>query len=720
MNRDLRSLMVFLVANVAFAISGCGSDSTASQTVGGTVSGLNGTVTLTDDGADALAVSASGRFTFSTPVAQGNPYAVAVQTQPGGQTCVVSRGSGTVGTANITNVLVACSAVTRTIGGTVSGLNGTVTLKNNGGDAKAISSDGAFTFATPVAQGSNYAVVIQTQPTGQTCGVTNGTGPVGDANVTNVAITCLTNGHTVGGTISGLTGTVVLEDNGGDARTISTDGPFTFATPILDGKTYAVTVHTQPVGQTCSVGHASGPMGTANITNVAVVCSANSYTVGGAVSGLTGTVVLQNNGADSQSISSNGTFTFATSVAHGGSYAVTVQTQPATQTCTVGNGTGPVGAANITNVTVTCAVNSYTVGGTVSGLSGTVVLQNNGADSQSISANGSFTFATPIAEGSTYNATVLTQPAAQTCTVTNGSGTMGGSNVTNVGVTCSANTTTISVSANGTIPVNAAAGTVTVTNTGVSTALNVAASLPGGWTGVTQDASNCTAVAANGGTCTLSFTSTTPYVAQAGISVSGDNIASPPTTALAFSVNGYQVFAVPTASTALVVGSSDVSSSAQWSVDTFDIFGIAETNTVAAGAACNGATDGACDSAAIEAHYATPYTNYAAGRCYQITSDNTGTVSVGTWYLPAICELASAGQEASCPTGLPNVDSNLFQLGFGNITSNGTQAYWSSTEAASDATIGAWIQAFGSGNSAQTRYYKENTWGVRCAREVSY
>jgi hypothetical protein len=151
MNRDLRSLMVFLVANVAFAISGCGSDSTASQTVGGTVSGLNGTVTLTDDGADALAVSASGRFTFSTPVAQGNPYAVAVQTQPGGQTCVVSRGSGTVGTANITNVLVACSAVTRTIGGTVSGLNGTVTLKNNGGDAKAISSDGAFTFATPVA-----------------------------------------------------------------------------------------------------------------------------------------------------------------------------------------------------------------------------------------------------------------------------------------------------------------------------------------------------------------------------------------------------------------------------------------------------------------------------------------------------------------------------------------------------------------------------------------
>ena len=38
----------------------------------------------------------------------------------------------------------------------------------------------------------------------------------------------------------------------------------------------------------------------------------------------------------------------------------------------------------------------YTIGGTVSGLSGTVVLQDNGGDTLSVSGNGSFTFATAV------------------------------------------------------------------------------------------------------------------------------------------------------------------------------------------------------------------------------------------------------------------------------------------------------------------------------------
>ena len=42
---------------------------------------------------------------------------------------------------------------------------------------------------------------------------------------------------------------------------------------------------------------------------------------------------------------------------------------------------------------------SFSVGGTVSGLSGTVVLQDNGGDNLSVSASGSFTFATTVASG---------------------------------------------------------------------------------------------------------------------------------------------------------------------------------------------------------------------------------------------------------------------------------------------------------------------------------
>ena len=77
---------------------------------------------------------------------------------------------------------------------------------------------------------------------------------------------------------------------------------------------------------------------------------------------------------------------------------------------------------------------TYTVGGTVSGLSGTVVLQDNGGDNLSVTANGSFTFATALASGAAYSVTVKTNPSGQTCTVTSGSGTIGSANVTNVAV----------------------------------------------------------------------------------------------------------------------------------------------------------------------------------------------------------------------------------------------------------------------------------------------
>ncbi len=101
--------------------------------------------------------------------------------------------------------------------------------------------------------------------------------------------------------------------------------------------------------------------------------------------------------------------------------------------------------SHVLNINV--GVNEYTIGGTVSGLSGSVVLQNNGTDNETVSSDGGFTFSTALTEGSPYAVTVLTQPTGQACTVTNGLGTVGSSNVTNVGVTCvNATTLTASVS----------------------------------------------------------------------------------------------------------------------------------------------------------------------------------------------------------------------------------------------------------------------------------
>ena len=246
--------------------------------------------------------------------------------------------------------------------------------------------------------------------------------------------------YSVGGTVSGLSGTgLVLQNNGGDDLSVSAQAAtFTFATWIADRATYSVTVKTQPTGLTCTVNNGTGTLSGAKITNVSVICAVNSYSVGGTVSGLTGDgLVLRNNSADDLSISAGGsfTFTFATKVADNAGYTVTVKTQPGGQTCTVNSGTGTVSGANITDVSVSCADNPYTVGGSVSGLTGSgLVLQNNGRDDLSVTGN--FTFARRLADGDSYAVTVKTQPTGQVCTVSNGSGTIQGANVTNVAVQC--------------------------------------------------------------------------------------------------------------------------------------------------------------------------------------------------------------------------------------------------------------------------------------------
>lgn len=82
---------------------------------------------------------------------------------------------------------------------------------------------------------------------------------------------------------------------------------------------------------------------------------------------------------------------------------------------------------------------AFTVGGIVTGLNGSgLTLSNNGGDDAVITASGPFTFARGLQNGAAYNVTVATQPSApaQQCTVTNGSGTVDGANVTNVSIAC--------------------------------------------------------------------------------------------------------------------------------------------------------------------------------------------------------------------------------------------------------------------------------------------
>ncbi len=249
---------------------------------------------------------------------------------------------------------------TYTVGGNVSGLTGTgLALQNNGADTLSVTADGAFTFATELADGSAYAVTVSSQPTGQNCSVSNGSGTIATADVTNVAVTCVTDvtpTYSVGGNVSGLTGTgLALQNNGADTLSVTADGAFTFTTALADGSAYVVTVSSQPTGQSCSVSNGSGTIATADVSNVAVTCVAvATYSVGGNVSGLTGAgLILRNNSTDPLAVAADGAFTFATELADGSAYVVTVSSQPTGQTCTVSNRSGTV-TADVTDVAVSC------------------------------------------------------------------------------------------------------------------------------------------------------------------------------------------------------------------------------------------------------------------------------------------------------------------------------------------------------------------------------
>jgi len=361
-------------------------------------------------------------------------------------------------------LLISCGSTTApttyTIGGSVSGLAGTgLVLQDNGADNLPISQDGSFLFPTALVSGASYAVTVLTQPSNpaQTCAVTFGGTGMATSNVVIVRITCNTNTFTLGGNVSGLSGTgLVLQDNGGNNLPINANGSFAFATPINRGTSYNVTILTQPSNptQTCSVTNGFGASIGGNVTNILVACftTSQTFTISGTVSGLAGTgLVLQDNSGDNLPITKNGIFTFPTPIPSGSSFSVTTFSQPLspTQNCVVTGG-GGTASANITGILVNCTTSAFTVGGTITGLTGTgLILQNNGANSLQVGANAtSFTFAAQVASGSAYAVTVLAQPSPS-CAITNGSGVVGNSSVTNIAISCAGTNSNISATVSG-------------------------------------------------------------------------------------------------------------------------------------------------------------------------------------------------------------------------------------------------------------------------------
>ncbi|GEM_PF-2374422 len=394
---------------------------------------------------------------------------------------------------------------------------------------------------------------------------------------------------------------------------------------------------------------------------------------------------------------------------------------------------------------------------------------------------------------STYNG----YAAAQDFTVTGGGGTAVLS-TSNTDLALSVTGLTLNGSASG------QPRTITIMNTGGADATNVSVAFPT-WPTGTNATSNCqgATLAANGGQCVITVSpgasatsdcSTTGIAPTPGvITVSADGTAPVASNVVVLNYGciyqgGYVFAMTETANTTQSIGGTVVAQVDQaprfpngiiWSSNgtagasnySYDIIpGIAETSTSVSSAptyaaaqtsfnttylnastypfplqasfqACNGRTDGQCNSNNIAVLYnayktgygvgGLPYTlspgptdltYYAAGLCKATIASHSD------WYLPAICEMGPASSGSGCSNTQNIVDDVPSLLGDPNTTP-GTSCtyganclagyYWSSTEPSGGPQSLAWYEYFSSGGSVQLLGDKDNRLGVRCSRALT-
>ena len=542
-------------------------------TVGGSISGNSGIVTLTltygdDEKTETLEVPAGTEiFTFRTKLVAGQSFILDVTASPEGQFCQANIKEGKIVDSDINNVVLTCSdsGTTYTVSGTVSGLaNGetiTLTLTTEGAtlETKEVTGDGDATddififIDSDIAVGATFAVTT-TSPAGKTCTVAPaGEQTMGDANVDDVTVTCVV-AYSVSGAVSGLsdgeTVTLTLFPTGGIVETKDVNGDtdetaddnFAFDTAIAKDATYTVTT-TSPAGKTCEIVPAGEQtMGDADVTDVAVTCVLTTYSLSGSVNGAADnsqiTITLLH--ADSNTLNpfniaiidvipnANGTFSF--DVPENKYYLMTVASATANEVCIINNREfeGPITADRVT-FTITCtiaAADTYSVGGTISGLAnGEIVILSFSplgdrvdrrviiADTDGTTAD-NFTFNRKLANGATYFVTITAQPAGKICSVANeGRQTMGGADVTNVTVTC--------------VPFHSISGTVTGAANNANTYVVLTLSDDNAGAGATRQFVKASAAG------TFSFTGVPAnkfYTLQASSSTAGETCSGGPTT----------------------------------------------------------------------------------------------------------------------------------------------------------------------------------------------
>jgi len=171
---------------------GSGSGGNASEqnfTVAGNVAGNSDAIILSLNGSEQSFPGPT--FEFNATIAEGTDYTVAVATPPSGQSCSVANGQGNAN-SNITDVAVTCtdlpsSADNYSVGGTITGASGPVTLSLNG--VEETFAGNSFIFSTLLEEDTVYTIAIVAVDDNDSCSLSGNTGTVmGEVNT--VAVVC--------------------------------------------------------------------------------------------------------------------------------------------------------------------------------------------------------------------------------------------------------------------------------------------------------------------------------------------------------------------------------------------------------------------------------------------------------------------------------------------------------------------------------------------------
>lgn len=408
----------------------------AAFTLGGKVKGLIGQLQLVVNNGEPLVVAQDGPFMFPTGLINRTYYEVTVKEQPYRQTCVVKYGVGRIHAENVDSIIVNCDENRYQLTGAAEGVTGPVTLKLNGNaETLILRKDGAFQFRTMLRHGEAYEITLAHQPASLTCALSRGAGNVVD-NVVDIAITCEPLLFAVGGRVSGLVGSLRLRINDSEELVVTQEGEFNFGSDFVHKAEYNVQIAEQPTGQTCQLTKGQGRLAFSDVRSVFVECATNQHTIAGTVAGLKGALTLSLNGAEQITLQAPGEFHFKNPLPYGSDFAVTVAKAPGGQQCEILRGMGTL-TGDIADVQINCAAVQYRLGGVVSGLSGAFQLRlNNRQEVLAVPSNGPFEFATRMVSGQRYNVVMDTQPAAQLCVVSNGSGVVKAQDIENLRIEC--------------------------------------------------------------------------------------------------------------------------------------------------------------------------------------------------------------------------------------------------------------------------------------------